>query len=174
MAEKPLSLRAFAKRLGVSQPAVTKAIKAGRLVHAVGHNAKGQPQIIDFDLGRQEWNANAAKPTRVPPPATEDDQAEPGKDTLNEAQRLLTLEKLREKRIAIDVRLGQLVEKKAVAKILFEGDRILREQILNLPARLAPELAAETDVAKIQLRLDAAIRQALSATADRYGALASA
>jgi hypothetical protein len=37
---------------------------------------------------------------------------------------------------------------------------------LNIPARVAAELAAESDPGKVHMRLDAAIREALNATAD--------
>jgi hypothetical protein len=56
-----------------------------------------------------------------------------------------------------------LVEVSRASKEAFESARIIREAMLNLPARLAGELAAETDATAVHLRLDAAIREALGA-----------
>jgi phage terminase Nu1 subunit (DNA packaging protein) len=53
----PLSLRAFARRLGVAEGVVRKAIRAGRLERSVGR-AHGQVVIADVDLAEQEWRAN--------------------------------------------------------------------------------------------------------------------
>lgn len=54
---KPTSLRAYAKRRGVSAEAVSKAIAAGRLRGSVVL-VDGQPKIADVDLADREWDAN--------------------------------------------------------------------------------------------------------------------
>src|SRR5262245_37170702 len=104
MPEKVFSLRAFGRRLGGSPDAVSQGVGTGRLVHAVRRNARGEPQIVDLELGRKEWRANAAKPTRGR-------RGQNGVVSLTEAQRLLTLERLRAARLDRDLRLGSLVKK---------------------------------------------------------------
>lgn len=52
------SLRAYADHRGVTSMAVSLAIKNGRLVKCVVHNAKGQPKISDFAVADQEWLDN--------------------------------------------------------------------------------------------------------------------
>lgn len=50
---KPLSQRAFAKILGVSNVQVNRAIKSGRLSKGVRNG-----QIVDVELAKREWNAS--------------------------------------------------------------------------------------------------------------------
>jgi len=190
---EPLSVRAFATQIGVSHVAVLKAIKAKRLQHSVRRNAKGHAEIVDFDLARKEWEVNAGKPHKVLTPiaplavtspvapvtsptpplqASSEEILGPGgplhADSLVEAQRLLTLERLRKQRLDIEESLGRLVKKTDVAKVLYEGDKILRENILNIPARLSSTLAATVDSGEVYRLLDAALREALQATAAEY------
>jgi hypothetical protein len=54
----PISQRAFAKILGVSPPAVGKAIKAGRLKASLLVGADGVAKIADVDLARREWSSS--------------------------------------------------------------------------------------------------------------------
>lgn len=192
----PLSVRAFASKLGVSHVAVLKGIKAKRLLHSVQINAKGHAEIVDFDLAKREWETNASKPPKVEspvvvtqPPVSVTTVTTPPPDTviegigaagplhatsLVEAQRLLTLEKLRKQRLDIETEIGHLVLKTDVAKVLYEGDKILRENILNVPARISGSLAATTDAGEVYRMLDAALREALAATAGKYQEQAAA
>jgi len=86
--------------------------------------------------------------------------------TLIEAQRLATLERAKKLRLENDLSERRLIPRERVQKEAFEAERIVREGMLNITARIAPELAGETDPVRVALKLDAAIRQALSATAD--------
>ena len=78
----------------------------------------------------------------------------------------MTSERERKLKMENDVRAGLLVSVHDVAKEAFESERIIREGILNIPARLAAELAAERDAGQNFLPLDQALRAALTATAD--------
>lgn len=153
-ARKPLSLRAFAKRLGVDESAVRKAIVRGRLVASVGRNAKRQPVILDAAKARQEWMDNASKVQRGP-----------GSALLAEAQRTVAVERARGLKLANDQRLGRVIDLEKAQRQSFESARVIRDAILNLPARLAGELAAESDPARVHQRLDEELRLALDAVA---------
>lgn len=198
----PLSVRAFASKLGVSHVAVLKAIKTGRLVTSIRQNAKGHAEIVDFDIARQEWEANAGRPPKsippvvvtpvtnvvttvtttpesgtVPQPSVDDVIGEGGPlhaSSLIEAQRLLTLERLRRQRLDLERDTGRLVLRTDVAKVIFESEKILRENMLNVPARISGTLAATTDPATVYQLLDAALREALQATASQYEERAAA
>ena len=87
-------------------------------------------------------------------------------DTLFEAQRLATLQRERKLRLENDVTEGRLIPLEVVTKEAFEAERTIRENILNIPARIAGELAALTDVGKVSVRLEAALRDALNSAAD--------
>ena len=53
------SLRAFARRVGVTPRAVRKAVENGRLERAVGRPSAGAPCIVDIHLALREWTDNA-------------------------------------------------------------------------------------------------------------------
>lgn len=57
-----LSMTAAAKALGVTRPAVKKAIDEGRLRDSVTKSAVGKQMVyrIDLERARQEWRANTA------------------------------------------------------------------------------------------------------------------
>lgn len=193
-----LSVRAFAKELGVSHVAVLKAIERGRLKHSVRVNPRGHTEIHDVALAKREWADNAGKTpksstTTVPSAASQPVVTGPvtpvtsslppadtgllpvgdGRltaDTLAEAQMLAALELARQRRLANQLREEQLVPAAAVKKLRFEAERALRENLLNIPARIAGSLAAESDVSQVYLLLDEAIREALRATGAAYRA----
>ena len=155
MQDKPLSLRKFAALLGVRENAVRKAIARGRLERSVGR-WRGQPCIVDEALAREEWRANAAKTPKGDSSVT-----------MAEANRRVALERARGMRIVNNQKRGRLIAADLAARIAFEASRVIRDALLNLPARLAPECAAETDAAKIHERLDVEIRLALEAAAGK-------
>lgn len=63
----PLSLRAYARRRGVSPEAVSKAIMSGRL-RACVVQVNGQPKIGDAEIADREWEANTQPRIDYPPP----------------------------------------------------------------------------------------------------------
>ncbi len=162
------SLRGLARRLGVADNAVRKAIKSGRLRASVGRDEKGRPCITDVELAATEWTQNVS---RLPAPRETTKPTQPAeiisKDTLTEAQRMATLERGRKLRLENDLKDGRLVEVGKAAREAFEAARIIREAILNIPARLSSELAAESDGSRVYSKLDAALREALNSTSDR-------
>lgn len=95
-------------------------------------------------------------------------------NNLVDAQRLGALERARAVRLATDAKRGLLVSRNAIVKLQFESDRIVRESLLNIASRLSSELAAETDAGRIFVRIDAAIREALSSVAAQFEAKAAA
>jgi phage terminase Nu1 subunit (DNA packaging protein) len=158
-----LSLRAFAKRQGVTENAVRKAVASGRLSKSLG-SVKGKPFIADPELADAEWVTN------VQP------QPDKGKvipqNTLVEAQRSATLERARKLKLDNDLKDGRLMEVATVKREWFEVARTIRKSMQNIPARLSAEIAAESDAARVYLKLDAAIREALTSLADAVEAVA--
>ena len=142
----------------MSHSAVVKAVHSGRLSRSVGKDGKGRPVIADPELAIQEWRDNAVQERRPV--------------SLIEEQRGVIQERQRKLKLSNDAAEGRLVDKRAVEAAQFEVTRIIRENILNVPARLAGELAAETETAKVHRVLEQALRQALNATADALEAAA--
>ncbi len=73
----PLSLRAYAKRVGVSVEAVSKAVTSGRLSASVVRDERGAPKIGDVELADREWAANTRPRVDYPPVAPPPDAAAP-------------------------------------------------------------------------------------------------
>lgn len=174
MAEQA-SLRAFARLIGVTDKAVRKAIASGRLRESVGKDSQGKPVIVDVEFARGEWTRNAGRPgpsradrradhQSAGPQVTAEEGPQP--TTLTEAQRLAALELARHRRLANDAKEGSQVSVGKVKREAYESMRLVRESMLNIPSRLAGELAAEMDAAAVFRKLDGAIREALTSTAD--------
>lgn len=163
------TLSEYARHIGASPAYVTKLKGQGRLVM----REEGGRQVVDFelsdrlirntaDLGRARNGANAA-PGRAPsaPLAA---VAESGRvDAIfrqaqaKERAFSAQIAELEYRRMA-----GELVE---VATVRAETARLaasLRESLLQLPARLTPVLAAETDPAKLHDLLDTELRHVLA------------
>lgn len=160
MAKGPrLSLRASAKVLGVSHVAVGKAIATGRLrAPAVAWDRKGKPYLADIELAKQQWEDNASQPTK---------HAAEGKGAaLADVQRDVAIERAQRLRFDNDIRRGRYMLVDEAQRTGFESGRVIREGLLNLPARLSAELAAENDERKVFARLDTEIRAALEAVAE--------
>jgi hypothetical protein len=174
MGETAITLTAYGKHRGCSTAAVSKAIRTKRLVRSVVV-IEGHPKIADVALADEEWAAKSDR-TRRPDYAHSGPSGD-GSDAQQaplegagvsffEAQRLDKIESARRRKLENDEREGHLVDRNVVAKEAFEAERIVREALLNLPARLSGELAAETDAGRVHMRMDAAIREALNAAAD--------
>jgi hypothetical protein len=155
---KPMTLAAFARELGVDRVQVTKAIASGRLAASVGRNSRGGPCISDVALAKKEWAENVKGQTGGAQSVS-----------LAEWNRRLTAEKTRAATLANDQREGSLMPVEIYERDAFEDGRMIREAMLNIPDRVAGELAAETSESKVHAKLDKEIRSALEGA---YGALA--
>jgi hypothetical protein len=161
-AEERVSLRGFARSQGVSLTAVRKAIKAERLKESIRTDAKGRPYIWSPSVAEAEWTQNRRRtsPVAAGPPSLLT------VGSLAEAQRLATIERARKLRMENDLTEGRLVDVGETSREAFESARIIRESLLNIPARLAAEIAAEPDATKVHIRLEVALREALNSTAN--------
>jgi hypothetical protein len=115
--------------------------------------------------------ATETPPDELPTARREDAEPEQGDldlrpPTLIDAQTQANLERARKLRLENDVTESRLMPIERVKKEGFEAQRIIRESILNLPVRVAGEIAAETDPARVQLRLEELLHEALNAAAD--------
>ncbi len=156
-----LSLRAYAKHRGVSLSAVQKAIRSGR----IATNADG---MIDSDRADAEWNAKtrpgqrrAQKETPVasiPEPV----RAEPtaGLDYFR-ARAIRENYLARLAKIEFEEKTAKLISRDEVQVAAFTKARTVRDNLLNIPDRLAATLAAEADAGKVHAILTGEIRKAL-------------
>ena len=188
-----VSLREYGRQRGVSGEAVRKAIKAGRLVLSVSRDAKGwpliDPVIADQEWGANTSIATSAQqhqyeqaveapvkrkaaPARepaaepAPAPMVEDAGMQRTNNpaaTYNQARAVKEAYLARLTKLDLDQRSGLLVSVDSVKNEAFKIARQVRDSMLNIPDRIAPELAGETDTFKIHLRLTEEIRKALEA-----------
>jgi len=157
---RPLSLRAFGKRLHVSHTAVVGAVETGRLHRSVGRDARGNPVIVDVTLARQEWRANRARPHGA-------DGA-----SLTEATRQVALERARGLRLANDLAAGRVLDADEVRTRWSTILVALRTKMLGVPTRFKqrrPDLSRDDVVA-----LDELVREALEEFVDERQAAAIA
>jgi hypothetical protein len=166
-----VTLSAFARELGVTAQAVSKAFLSGRLRRSIARDANHRPFICDRALALQEWRGELAEPVgegAAPGAPSSADGGGAGDEasllSLVDSQRAVMAERTRKLRLENDVREGKLIDVDQAAKVAFEFARTLRENVLNIPSRLAAELAAEHDAARVHRRLEDALRAALEAT----------
>lgn len=160
-----LSAKAYAKHRGVTPAAVLKAITEERIKASV--RRKGPGYQIDPELADKEWALNTDSGSGYPAHAKNrqtDDQPDPAPGeqiTYAEARAQHERFKARLAELELEQREGKLVEAEVVRKEAFKAARQVRDALLNLPDRVAGELAAETNQFKVHQRLTQEIRRAL-------------
>lgn len=160
-----VSAAEYAKLRGISKAAVSQAIADGKLPTSAVK--KGRGYEIDVDQADREWRENTnpvmGAPTHAKPKGhSVDDENKPvGTETLaaSKAKREAFLAELA--RLEYELKAGQLVPVEDVKKEAFKMARIVRDSILNIPDRLAAELAAETNQFNVHRRLTEELRKAL-------------
>ena len=142
-----LSLRAYAKHRGVVMSAVQKAIQSGRI--ATTPDGK-----IDSDIADAEWKANTRQQQQRRP-------AGAGGLDYFRARAVREGYLARLAKIEFEEKTAKLISRDEVQVAAFTNGRMARDNLLNIPDRLAATLAAETDADKVHLILTGEIRKAL-------------
>ena len=175
-----LSLRAYGRHRaelglsGTSHNAVRKAIDSGRLVDSVHESPKGDR--IDPEIADREWEENTTgTKVREPaggrppeslfedeelPPAEESARAKKGK-TLQDATTLQAVYRARLLRLDFETRDGALVDRDTVKSEAFRLARLLRENLLKIPTRVAAIAAPLDDVREIRELVEAELLEVL-------------
>lgn len=173
---KPISLRAYAERRGVSPEAVSKAVAARRLRGSVV-TVDGEPKIADPELADREWEANTrpradrvvanTAPTTRPPAAelptdVPDYMESRARREAAAARREAAQAELAELDVA--ERRGELVSAAEARADVIDMFATVKTRILGVPSRVAqrlPRLAAE-----VVPVLDTLLREALEELSD--------
>ena len=147
-------VRAYARHRGVDPMSVEKAIKGGR----IQRDANGE---IDFEKADRDWEQN----TR---PAMSPDEANGGLTQYSRARAIREYYQASLAKIEYEQKVGKLLPKDEVQAAAFNTYRQFREQLLNIPDRVAAIIAAETgmDTKKVHEILTAEVRHALNEFAD--------
>ncbi len=134
--------------VGVSRQSVETALADGR-IH-LEEDGKVDPVRADAD-----WEANTDPVRRS------------GANTkLADARAEKAMLEARKARLDLDEREGKLVPFKRISREWFDLTRRTRDRLLTVGARLAGEIAAETDARVVERRIDDEIREALSALSE--------
>ena len=157
----------YARRRGVSRQAVAKAIKQGRIT--VLPDGGLDPEIAD-----REWAANrGAKMPAAPAPAAHVNRRQLPEPfdpteflTFDEARALREQYAAERERLKLEQEAGLLIEAAEVKAAWFAALRTVRERLLNVPDRLAQQLAAEGDAAQVHAALLQEIRFVLENLSD--------
>src|SRR5687768_18016976 len=129
-----VSIRAYARHRGISHTAVQKAIKQGRIQQA--GDGRVDLEQADRDWGRNTSEVNAPKPTAK--------ASEPsGGPTYSQSRAVRELYLARLAKIEFEERSCKLVSRDEVTVVAFTKARTVRDNLLNVPDRLAAMLAAE-------------------------------
>jgi hypothetical protein len=147
-------VRAYARHRGVDPMSVEKAIKSGRITR----DADGE---IDFEKADRDWEQN----TR---PAMSPDEDNGGLAQYSRARAIREYYQASLAKIEYEQKIGKLLPKDEVQAAAFNTYRQFREQLLNIPDRVAAIIAAETgmDTKKVHEILTAEVRHALNEFAD--------
>jgi hypothetical protein len=166
-----LSIRAYARHRGVTDTAVHKAIRAGRITP----EADG---TIDSAKADAEWTRNSApartgtqtRATRAAVPETVEATREGGTTALPaggasllQARTVNEVVKAQTNKVRLARLKGELVERSQVVAHVFKLARDERDAWLNWPARVSAQMAAtlEVDPHAMHLALEAAVRDHL-------------
>ena len=173
--------------MGVSDTAVHKAIKSGR-VNIAGRTTGSDRPLVAWPQVQADWLANSdtqkrshvgsrGSPRREtdPEPAVKlATSGAPDEAPAEAAQRGPSYAASRAIREAYQARLakldyeersGKLMDVDKVKTAAFKVARNVRDGLLNMPDRVAHELAYETDPSAVHQRLSAEIRSILEALA---------
>lgn len=185
--QERIGIREAARRLGVSDTAVHKALKAGRVQYAEPHDPK-RPKV-EWPAIESQWSRNTdigfrthggpnpdqakSKPVPVrsdaprPAPSPEPLPDRPAQPSAHAGPSFAQSRALREAynarlaKLEFEERSGKLVDIDQLKIEAFKVHRRVRDAVLNIPDRCAPQLATMTDVADIHAYLLGEITQAL-------------
>ena len=148
-----VSLRKYAEHRRVSHTAVQKAIKQGRI--------KTTPDgKIDVEQADREWVRNTS-PVNAPKRAPRVGSGAAGESTYAQSRAVRELYLARLAKIEFEERAGKLVSRDEITVAAFTKARTVRDNLLNIPDRVAAVLAAETDPVRTHQILTDEIRKAL-------------
>ena len=166
-----ISIRAYARHRGVTDTAVHKAIRAGRITPEADGN-------IDADRADREWARNSdapktgtrAKATKV---AVSEAGAGAGSDgpaalpaggaSLLQARTVNEVVKAQTNKVRLARLKGELVDRPQAIAHVFKLARSERDAWLNWPARISSQMAAKLNIDPhtMHVALEAAVREHL-------------
>lgn len=150
-----ISQAAYAKRRNVTRQAINKHIKNGTITLVYG---KIDPDLADRQL-EEAVGEDAGEDAEAAGDAGEEYEIKGL--SLKEAKRRHKAWQAAREKVEYQERIGKLVKAKEVRIAAFSAARKVRDQMLNIPDRLAAVVAAETDQKKVHKIILEEIEKAL-------------
>ena len=159
MSEERISLREYGRRIGTSDTAVRKAIKAEKIVRGVVYDTNGKPYIIP-SIANAEWaksydpsyervtqSGGRATVYSAAPQPIEDAVAplstnQTTDTSLAAARRAQAVYKAKILELQMKEKQGSLVDKQFVYKTLFEAGQEVRSALQAIPDRVIDNILA--------------------------------
>lgn len=166
-----ISLSAYARQRGVAKSAVSKAVSEGRISLIGG---KIDPKVADVQWAQNtRARADSKKATpdldleeegaaTMPAPAEAAADASGGKGSRYDTSRAHREEfAAKNQELDYQIKAGKYVDAAELEAEVFRRERLVRDALLGMCAKAAPELATITDAFELELRLTAFVRAAL-------------
>jgi hypothetical protein len=163
-----LSIRAYARHRGVSDTAVHKAIRAGRITPEADGTI--DPERADRDWAKnsdtpREGTARRAETVPVKEPASEPitPAFHTGGTSLLQARTVNEVVKAQTNKVRLAQLKGDLVDRSQAIAQVFKLARAERDAWLNWPARISAQLASQlgVDAHTLHVALEATVREHL-------------
>jgi len=173
-----ISQREYARRRGIDEAAVRKrTVAKGGPIPTHGKAKRIDPEEADR-LWRITMSPSGASTSRFQgPPEAEEEAPAPTNGAaafvgnlhaLTQARTALLLTEAQLRRIRLEERRGQTLDRQTTLAHYFTAMRAIRDAFLGWPARIGPELAADLGVeaTKVMIALEPYVRRLLEELAD--------
>lgn len=173
--KEEISIREFARRVGVSDTAIRKFIEAGNISTGIEWTDTGRAKV-DYEIMLTHWNDRGGalvvkskpntsdyipkKHTKIvaPPPPS---KTPTGEMSATEANRRAAVYKSQMMGLELAEKQGTLVNKQKVYKALFEYGQVVKTDLLAIPDRHIDEILAAENRNIAHQKLYEAISKAL-------------
>lgn len=164
-----LSIRAYARHRGVSDTAVHKAIRSGRITPEADGTIDPARADAEWARNTEAPNPSGTRQRAVPAKASTDGDAPTGGSTsLLQARTVNEVVKAQTNKVRLARLKGELVDRNQAIAHVFKLARTERDAWLNWPARISAQMAAELgiDPHALHVAIEAAVRQHLMELGD--------
>lgn len=181
-----ISIREYSRRIGTSDTAVRKAIKAEKIIDGVVYDENGKPYIVP-SIANSEWSKSydpsyervtkSGGPVRVyqnrnsgQPKEESEEQESVGKHTVDaslaSARRAQAVFKAKILELEMKQKQGALVDAKQVYASLFDAGKEIRSALERIPDRVIDSVLAASTRSEAHLILSNEINATLHALQD--------
>lgn len=159
----------FAKLVGVTENAIRYAVSKGKITTKL----IGKRKMIDPDKGQVEWESSVDKTAQAKGKKKKTNKKQTSKvedfkpetfqgQTLHQAEHRDKVYKARLSELKYLEQAGELCKVVDIKKEAFEIARKTRDDLMTIPARIAHEVAVETDPRQVEIMLNKEIANALN------------